>query len=416
MITPSVRLVRELGAGGMGKVWIADHLALRTRIVVKFLAAELQDDVRTRARFSREAAAASQVKSPHVVQMLDHGVAPDGTPFIAMELLEGRDLRAHLQTRGRLPVSEVVAIVRQVAKALSKAHERGIVHRDIKPENIFLCDTIDPRDPFVKILDFGIAKGGEHCVVADFEATQAGMLIGTPDYMSPEQLLGGEVDARSDLWALGVVAFQALTGHLPFIGRNLGELALALHGGVTSRPSELVPSIPQAIDGWFCRVCAGEKSDRFQSARELADALAEAAGETGDASGARPWPTMTEVPLASSLTPCPMSVPVPANAANTGNMVARRSSGARWAFAATVLLVLAGTGVFFARQGDQRVTLAAQWSEVVPTATSPSPSVSTKPSVSVSSIASVASGSAKKIVKPLPSFPKRKPKRAPNAW
>ena len=293
----------------MARVWIADHLALRTRIVVKFLAAELMHDPRTVARFCREAAAASQVKSAHVVQMLDHGVTSDGRPFITMELLEGCDLRDALTTRGPLSLHEVVMIVRQVAKALAKAHSRRIVHRDIKPENIFLCDTSDDGEnshggvtddePFVKLLDFGIAKGGEHIAVADHELTQTGTLVGTPDFMSPEQMLGGEVDARTDLFALGVVAFVALTATAPFTGNTVAELALSLHRGPTSRPSEYNSLVPPAVDEWFLRACAREPADRFQSARELADALAEAAGEAREPSGARRWPT----PASVSITP-----------------------------------------------------------------------------------------------------------------
>ena len=140
-VTSAIRLVRCLGQGGMGSVWIADHLALRTQVVVKFMAAELGASAEAVERFSREAAAAAQVKSPHVVQMLDHGITPEGVPFIVMEMLEGHDLGKHLEDRGRLTLTETAEIVAQVSKALVRAHERGIVHRDIKPENIFLCDV-----------------------------------------------------------------------------------------------------------------------------------------------------------------------------------------------------------------------------------------------------------------------------------
>ncbi len=152
-ITPTIRLVRRLGGGGMGSVWIADHLALRTQVVVKFIAVELASNPEALDRFSREAAAAAQVKSPHVVQMLDHGVTPDGVAFIVMELMEGEDLGTYLRARGRLSIAETAEIIGQVCKALGRAHERRIVHRDIKPDNIFLC-AMGQGETFVKLLDF----------------------------------------------------------------------------------------------------------------------------------------------------------------------------------------------------------------------------------------------------------------------
>src|SRR5258708_23979812 len=157
LVTSNVRLVRPLGQGGMGSVWVAEHLSLKTHVVVKVMARELADSKEALARFSREAAAASQVKSPHVVQTFDHGVRDDGRPYIVMELLEGRDLDQHLTDRGKLAPAEVVAIVGQLARALSKAHERGLVHRDVKPSNVFFLDA-GGGELFVKLLDFGIAK------------------------------------------------------------------------------------------------------------------------------------------------------------------------------------------------------------------------------------------------------------------
>src|SRR5262249_26790203 len=141
----------------MGSVWVADHLALHTSVVVKFMTQDLAANPDARARFAREAAATAQVKSPHVVQTLDHGITEDGRPYIVMELLEGRDLASQLTAGGRMSARDVAFIVTQLARALDRAHARGIVHRDIKPENIFLCDTGD-GEVFVKLLDFGIAK------------------------------------------------------------------------------------------------------------------------------------------------------------------------------------------------------------------------------------------------------------------
>src|SRR3984957_17421031 len=265
LVTTNVRLVRPLGEGGMGSVWVADHLSLRTQVVVKFMAHELAKSPEATARFSREAAAASQVKSPHVVQMLDHGVSPDGSPYIVMELLEGRDLDQHLHAAARLKPTEAVAVLAQLARALSKAHERGIVHRDIKPSNVFLCDA-GGGEMFVKLLDFGIAKGPEVGIVGS--TTRTGSFIGSPYYMSPEQVVGAkDIDYRSDLWSVAVVAFEALTGERPFYAETVGALALKIHRDPLPKVTELKPGLPRELDAWFEHACAREPSARFASAR-----------------------------------------------------------------------------------------------------------------------------------------------------
>jgi len=281
-LTPMLRLVRPLGGGGMGKVWIAWHSGLETEVVVKFLAEHVVDRADAEARFAREAATAAAVKSPHVVQMLDHGFAPDGQRYIAMELLEGRDLAAHLDQHGPMAPNEVAAIVAQIAKALSKAHEAGVIHRDIKPENIFLSD-VGGGELFVKVLDFGVAKRAE----ALASNTTTGQVVGTPFYMSPEQILGeAPVDARTDIWSLGVVAFQALTGRRPFDGVSVGSLALSIHRGA-ARPSRIDPTIPAAFDEWFARACARRPDDRFATAHEAGRAILAAGGRALSSSSIR---------------------------------------------------------------------------------------------------------------------------------
>jgi serine/threonine-protein kinase len=274
-VTPSVRLVSPLGAGGMGAVWLAEHTALNTRVVVKFMLVGLDSSTSARTRFKREAEAASQVKSPHVVQTFDYGVTTDGLPFIVMEHLEGRDLGAEITARGALPPAMVITIVAQVAKALSKAHAAGLLHRDIKPDNIFLCQGEAEDELFVKLLDFGIAKTHN----ADGEAsldgqTKTGQVIGTPFYMSPEQVTAQKViDLRSDLWSLGIVAYEALTGKRPFDGPSFGALAVKIATGGVPRPSDDNPALPPSVDAWFAQACAREPSARFATARELAERL-----------------------------------------------------------------------------------------------------------------------------------------------
>jgi serine/threonine protein kinase len=259
----------------MGRVWIAEHLTLDTNVVVKFMASDIAATADGAARFAREASVAAAVKSPHVVQVFDHGVTPDGDAYIVMELLEGRDLAAQL-AQGPMAPRDVAALVAQVAKALGKAHQVGVVHRDIKPDNIFLCDA-DGGELFVKLLDFGIAKRDQHRVAG--AATTTGAVIGTPYYMSPEQIVGDkEIDARTDIWSLGVVGFEAMTGKRPFEGTTVGAITLAIHTG-TRRITDHLPSAPVALDVWFSKACARDPKERFQNAREASNALLQAVGE-----------------------------------------------------------------------------------------------------------------------------------------
>ena len=280
LVTPSLQLVRQLGAGGMGTVWVARHLGLNSDVVVKFITGAHAKNAEVVSRFQREAAAAAEVRSPHVVQMIDHGLAQNGLPYIAMELLEGEDLAARVQRQRLMPASEVAGVVSSVAKALSRAHERRIVHRDIKPENIFLCETGED-EAFVKVLDFGIAKVTG---VEQLGGTATGAMIGTPYYMSPEQILGSkEIDHRTDLWSLGVVAFFAMTGARPFDADTLGGLSIAICHGPIPRPSQQNPRLTPAIDAWFATACARTPAERFQSARAMGEALVAAVGGRGAA-------------------------------------------------------------------------------------------------------------------------------------
>ena len=295
-ITPSVHLVQPLGRGGMGSVWLAEHRSLRSTVVVKFMAPTLAEDAQAVARFVQEATVAAQVRSPHVVTMLEHGMY-DGLPYIVMEHLSGEDLAVRLR-RGPLPPHTVVAVVEQLALALARVHERGILHRDIKPANVFLCEGTG-HAVFVKLLDFGVAKSSE-LSLAD-ASTRTGTLVGTPFYMSPEHLAGKKgLDARSDLWAVGILVFEALTGTRPFRADSIGELVLLVHSSTPPRITALAPSLPPAIDTWFARACAREPADRFASAGELASALGAALAGVAPAPVSRASPPETAATLADA--------------------------------------------------------------------------------------------------------------------
>ncbi len=270
----------------MGAVWVAFHLGLQSHVVVKFMAEELAATEEGKSRFSKEAAATAQVRSPHVVQTLDYGVTDDNVPYLVMELLEGHDLGREIDRCRKLRPSTVVAIVIQLARALSRVHERGIVHRDIKPNNIFLCD-VGGGEIFVKLLDFGVAK--THGSMGLGNTTNTGTMLGTPYYMSPEQIMGAkEIDARSDLWSVGVVVYEALTGKKPFEGETVGGLAVRITRDPLPMPSKLDESLSAAVDAWFAKACAREPADRFQSAREMSDALAAAFAMPDSLSSSQP--------------------------------------------------------------------------------------------------------------------------------
>ncbi|MDC0678455.1 serine/threonine-protein kinase [Sorangium atrum] len=264
-----LRLIRALGQGGMGSVWLAEHVALRTHVAVKFLRDMYMDHPLAIVRLHREAEAAARIQSPHVVRVFDVSFTAQGVPYIVMEHLEGQTLQDLVERRRRLSLEETVSILRQLCAALARAHEAGIVHRDIKPENIFLVEG--EREPFVKVLDFGIAKD-----TAD-EAerlTVTGAILGTPHFMSPEQMAGGaRVGPHSDLWALGVVAYFCLTGQIPFGGATVAAVAVAIDRGPPPPPSRLAPEVPPAIDAWVLSLLEPDPARRARSARAVLDAL-----------------------------------------------------------------------------------------------------------------------------------------------
>lgn len=277
LVGKNVRLLRPLGEGGMGSVWVAEHLTLQTEVAVKLVLSQLAKDEVTVKRFTTEATAAAQIKSPHVVQMFDHGIW-NGLPYLVMELLVGEDLEGRIARQGKIPLEDMAVILKQSSKALLQAHNLGIVHRDIKPANIFLISQGD-GEIFVKLLDFGIAKrtAGEN-----FAKTATGALIGTPFYMSPEQVMEDRmIDFHADLWALAVVAYEGLTGTVPFNGASLGAICVAVNACVYTPATQRNPALPPDVDRWFAKAFARDPGHRFASVKDMADALIAIAQSTG---------------------------------------------------------------------------------------------------------------------------------------
>jgi protein kinase-like protein len=292
------RLDSEIGRGGMGSVWRATRLDLGTELAIKVMHGDATTQASRLERFTREAKAASRLTSPHVVRVIDFGVdAASGLPFMAMELLEGESLAARLESGGPQAPARVASIILQVARALNQAHAAGIVHRDLKPANIFLVRNED--EELVKLLDFGIAKAG------DGVSTVTGSVLGTPYYMSPEQVGAlKDVDHRTDIWSLGVIACECLTGRRPFAADTLSELAMKIALGRAELPSSLGP-VPGGFDEWFARATHVHRSQRFQSASELASALGAVAARATVRSASAP-----ELALAATL-PLDATGPLP---------------------------------------------------------------------------------------------------------
>jgi serine/threonine protein kinase len=264
-------LLSLCGKGGMGSVWRARDLPEGRECAVKILHRTAPERFPHLAeRFLREAKVATAIDSPNAVRVLDYGV-DRGLPFIVMELLEGETLAATLRRSGRITAVETFAIVDQVAKALARAHEIGVVHRDLKPANIFLSRASDGGIA-AKVLDFGIAKIVDDETVSK-DLTETGAVLGTPHYMSPEQIDGARyVDRRADLWSLAVIAFECITGRRPFQGDGLRALFLAIC--VHERPlASSLCSVPSGFDAWFAKCTNTDPAKRYRSAAELAEEL-----------------------------------------------------------------------------------------------------------------------------------------------
>ncbi|AUX40714.1 protein kinase [Sorangium cellulosum] len=278
IIAGKYRLEHPLSAGGMGSVWVAQHVQLGTHVAVKFMGTAYAGAPAFRARFEREARAAAHLRSPHVVQVHDFGFE-QSVPYLVMELLRGEDLSKRLSRVRRLPLGETQRLLVQAGKALRSVHDAGLVHRDLKPANLFLARVDGEDEDLLKLIDFGIAKETAPKLVT--EASTTGEVMGSPHYMSPEQLRADrDVDARSDLWAMGVILFRMVTGYLPFPGEVLAQVMTKILVEPIPSARQLAPDLPVAIDAFFARALAREKAHRFQNVREMVEEFGRAIGMT----------------------------------------------------------------------------------------------------------------------------------------
>lgn len=269
ILAGTLRLVRKIAEGGMGSVWVAEHLVLCTEVAVKFMSRPWALVPNASTRFLREARMTAKLESPHIVRVLDCRLTEGDEPYLVLELLRGMNLEQHVRRYGLVPLEAVVSIVCQTCEALTCVHDKGIVHRDIKPENIFLEDH-GGSDRSVKLLDFGVAKPKNNDECLDVDRLPAG----TVQYMSPEHMFDPETtDERSDLFSLGAVAYFTLTGRPPFDTESLEALYFAIDGGSFERPSKTLAGLPKAVDDWFAKALAHRPEHRFRSAREMAESL-----------------------------------------------------------------------------------------------------------------------------------------------
>jgi serine/threonine-protein kinase len=268
------QLIEKIDAGAMGEIFRGAHSVLGHPVAIKVLMPEIARDKVAIDRFLREARIAAKLRHRNVVRVEDFGVAEDGRAFLVMELLRGESLARRLERPPPLRNGEVLEIVRQIGAALDVAHGAGIIHRDLKPENIFLASDEDGRT--VKVLDFGVAKFTD--VLANGgHATTSNTLVGTPRYMSPEQARSSrQLDGRSDLWALGMLTYEMLTGTHPFEGEAIAELLVAILTHRIPSPSGVRADLPESVDVWIERALARNRAERFSSGLELSQALEEA--------------------------------------------------------------------------------------------------------------------------------------------
>ena len=253
------RIVRKLGSGGMANVYLAEDEDLGRRVAIKILNERYANDDLFIERFRREAKSAAALSHPNIVSVYDRGEA-EGTYYIAMEVIEGRSLKELIMTRGPLPIAQALAYTHEILEALRFAHRHGIIHRDIKPHNILIGERL-------KVTDFGIARAGAS------QMTEAGSIMGTAQYLSPEQARGAPVTASSDLYSVGIVLYEMLTGKVPFTGDSAIEIAMKHLNDVPKPPSKIRPEIPDELDQVVLRALAKAPEDRYQTAEEFSEDL-----------------------------------------------------------------------------------------------------------------------------------------------
>ncbi len=390
LVAGKLRIVRLLGEGGMGAVYEVEHEFTKHRRALKLLHAEMRQHPGVVARFLREASAAGRIGNKHIIESFDAGTLDSGEPYLVMELLDGETLEAKLQRQRTLSLEEIADLIGQVCDGVQAAHNAGIVHRDLKPENLFTVQT--SGGPLVKILDFGISKF-DPTLTGARAVTREGSTLGTPYYMSPEQVNGDkELDARADVYALGVILYECASGRRPYEASALPKLSVLIHEGNATPLSELRPDLPKAFIDVVARAMAKDRNNRFASSAELGNALASFGSSALDVTiqehtprgdrdrktgvavrisdPAQPSKPISGPPASLLATAAPSPKAAAPSVAGAALSVAHEKRPALWGLVVAAILACLVGGSFFAFRpsGGARTSVAAAVAAPVPAA------------------------------------------------
>lgn len=366
VIADRYNVIKKLGEGGMGTVYLAEHVKMGRKSAIKVMNPGMVADADAISRFNREASNASRINHPNVAAVYDFGETSDGLIYLAMEFIEGPSLTKVIEENGSLPPARAAEITRQAADALSVAHDMGIVHRDLKPDNIMLAKGRDGAD-IVKVVDFGIAKAAD---AENQKVTKTGLVVGTPEYMSPEQLAGDKLDGRSDTYSLALVTYAMLTGKLPFPAETVQESMIKRLTDEPKSLAEMKPDVawPEPVQAVITTALQRDAVSRYQTASEFGRALHKAVTTMpqGRASGATHVIESVSAPAASKTAAAPKAAPaeatkaIPATRVNQATphtppqavepptLVRTTSKAPMMTVAVVVVLALAGGGYWFA--------------------------------------------------------------------
>jgi hypothetical protein len=383
IIAERYHVLKKLGEGGMGTVYLAEHVKMGRKAALKVMNPGMNTDADAIARFNREAANASRLNHPNVCAIYDFGETPDGLIYLAMEFIEGESLTSLIEKNGYLAAPRAASIIHQAADALAVAHDYGIVHRDLKPDNIMIAKDRDGSD-VVKVVDFGIAKASSSDAQ---KVTKTGLVVGTPEYMSPEQLAGDKLDGRSDIYSLGLVAFNCLTGLLPFPSDTAQE---AMIMRLTDQPktlAEMKPEIewPAELQRVMDKVLARDADERYQKSDEFGRDISKAVENMPAAVAANEGTMVMGAPVAAALPKTRMAPKGGATAkidapASAPVAVAPAKKSPVMMIAAAVVILGGGGAALLLRGGGSAAPTATKSDVAAPAPGAPATTPSTTPS------------------------------------